>query len=657
MVPSRAMGQAPEPSLRALGPGAALLTATIGAALALATFAGDASGSGGTLPVGGLAVVVLAAALVAVGLGRLPAPHPGRWGSALAAVLVGLVAWIGATLVWSIAADRSWDALNKGLAYAAFLGLGIVLAAAAGRSGARMGALLVTLVVTVTLAWSLLTKAIPSLADDGARIARLNEPVGYWNALALLANLALALGLWLATARPSRRTRVAGSLVVYLGALSLALTLSRVGLLAGIAVVAFVVALAERPVERALLFVAAATPAASVSGWAFTRSALVDDGLEAASRESDGAVLGVLALLGAGLVVTVVLLSTRRALGEATRRRLWRALGVIAVVLAIGAVVVAGIGIVSAATSEQSCAEVGNDPSRLGSADLNSRWCWWGESLDVFAQHAPLGAGASTFEIARKRHREDARSVSQPHSVPLQHLADGGLVGLALWIALVGAGAATCACALRRLAGPERSAAVALVAVPLAYAIHSLVDFDWDFLAVTAPTLLALGVLAGAGREQASVRRRRPLLAVGAVVAVPVVLFSFTSPRVADRALRSSTDALVEGDVSRAEDRALRAESWNPLSIAPLIALARVEEARGDTIEAERRYIEAVELQPENPEAWYALGLFELEALERPCAAYRFLNEAYTLDPAGRQWVPDGPLDVARDAVDSGACG
>ena len=41
---------------------------------------------------------------------------------------------------------------------------------------------------------------------------------------------------------------------------------------------------------------------------------------------------------------------------------------------------------------------------------------------------------------------------------------------------------------------------------------------------------------------------------------------------------------------------------------------------------------------------------------ENMCAAYQFLNKAYTLDPAGQQWVEGGPLDVARDAVNAGAC-
>jgi tetratricopeptide (TPR) repeat protein len=167
--------------------------------------------------------------------------------------------------------------------------------------------------------------------------------------------------------------------------------------------------------------------------------------------------------------------------------------------------------------------------------------------------------------------------------------------------------------------------------------------------------MFALGVLAGAGRP-AGRQVRRPLLGVAAALVSVAVLVSFSSPRLADRAVRESTRALDDGDFERARDRAERAELLNPLSVDPLLARARMEERRGDLDAAEDFYVDAVELQPENPATWYALGLFEFEARERMCAAYRFLNEAYTLDPSGNQWVVGGPLDVARDAVNAGAC-
>ena len=48
--------------------------------------------------------------------------------------------------------------------------------------------------------------------------------------------------------------------------------------------------------------------------------------------------------------------------------------------------------------------------------------------------------------------------------------------------------------------------------------------------------------------------------------------------------------------------------------------------------------------------------MFEFEVRDNMCAAYRFLNEAYTRDPVGNQWVEGGPLDIARDAVNAGGC-
>jgi hypothetical protein len=209
--------------------------------------------------------------------------------------------------------------------------------------------------------------------------------------------------------------------------------------------------------------------------------------------------------------------------------------------------------------------------------------------------------------------------------------------------------------ALRGRAGPPPTAAAGLVAAPAAYGVHALVDFNWDFLAVTAPTMVALGVLAGAGRDAR--RSRNPvLLAVGAVVVAAVVLTSFSFPRLADLAERNSTRELAAGDPDAARDQALWARFFNPLSADPFFALARVAERRGNVLRAERDYIEAAELQPENPETWYALGMFQFEVRDNLCAAYRFLNEAWTRDPAGNQWTRDGPLDIARDAVNAGGC-
>jgi O-antigen ligase len=650
------MDRASELSIGAPAAGSLVFTGLVGAALAGAMFAGDGSDVGGILPVGGVAVGLLAGAFVVMAFGRLSTPRLGRWGAVLVAAMVVLAAWTGATMAWSIVPDRSWDSFNRTVAYAAFLGLGVVLAAAGGRFGARLAASMLALVIAITLTWALLAKAIPALDPEGDRVARLREPVGYWNALALLADMALVLGLWLGTAPGHRRSaRVAGGLLVYVATLSLLLTLSRAGVLVAVGVLVLWLALSSERVESGLLLLVSAIPAVLVGAWAFTRPALTEDVAIRSDRVADGAVFGLLALVGAGIVIIVVGLGTWRALTEATRRRARRALVVVAAVAAVAAVAGLGVATANAVTSGRSCSEVVNDPSRLESLDPNNRLCWWSEAWDVFAGHSPEGAGAGTFEIARKRYRPDARNVLEPHSVPLQHLADGGVVALVLLLTLIGAAAGACVCALRRLDGPERAAAAALVAAPAAYFGHALVDYNWNFLAVTAPTMVVLGVLAGVGRVPGA-RRRRPLVALGLVLVAIAFLVSFSFPRLADRMERSSTRALASDDLELAHDRALWARFFNPLSVDPLFALARVEESRGRLGHAEQRYIRAVELQPDNPEAWYTLGLFEFEALENLCATYRFLNNAYTLDPSGNQWVKGGPLDIAKDAVNKGGC-
>ena len=650
------MDPASEPPVRASGVGALVVAALVGAALFGAMFAGDGSSVGGTLPVGGAAVVLLGIALIAGAFGWLPVPRIGRSGAVLLWALLLLVVWTGVTIWWSIVGDRSWDAFNKSLAYAAFLGLGFVLASIGRELAARLAASMLSLVVGVTVTWALVAKAIPDLDPDGDRVARIREPIGYWNALALLADVALALGLWLGTAPTHRRTvRVAGGLLLYVSTLALLLTLSRAGVVVGVGVLALWLVLSSQRVEGGLLLVAASIPALVVGAWAFTRPALTEDVATRSDRAADGTVFGILALVGAGVVAVLVAWAAGRSPAPATRRRTGRGLIVVALLCVIAASAAVSVAAADAVTSGRDCSEVVNDPSRLGSLDPNNRLCWWEEAWDVFVEHSPKGAGAGTFEVARKRFRPDERSVAQPHSVPLQQLADGGVVALGLFVLVILAGAAVCVCALRRLSGAERPVAVALVAAPAAYLVYALVDFNWDFIAVTAPTMVALGVLAGAGRDTRA-GGRHTLLAIGVVLVAAAVLVSFSFPRLADRAERRSTRALAADDFDRALDQAAWAEFFNPVSADPLFARARVAERRGIGWRAERAYIDAVELQPDNPETWYTLGIFQFDVRKNLCAAYRFLNNAYTLDPAGSQWRRGGPLDVSRDAVNSGGC-
>ena len=634
------------------------LTFAVGGLLFGAVFFGGGSGNDSLAWLGSLTVAAAAAAVVAAAFGALRLPQLDRPGAVVVLGLSALAVWAGASVVWSIAGDRSWAGLGKGLVYVAFLVLGLVLAASLRTAGARGAAAVLAVVIAAALGWALLGRAVPGLFPDGGRIARLREPVGYWNALALLAGAAVPLGLWVATSAVAAWRRMAGTLLVYGGVLALMLTQSRAGVLAVGAGTVLWLFLSARRMEGALLGLAGAVPALAVTAWVFTRPALVDDGALRVDRVDDGALFAAFAVGGAVLAAAVAALVPVHfwvvERGRGVRRGLVVAVVSLAVVCAAGLVVAVG-NPATWARDQVSGGECVNDPGRLTDLCANNRLDWWGDAIQVFERHAVAGSGSLTYEIARKRVRGDGTPVLQPHSVPLQLLSDLGLVGLALGLTIAAGAAVGFVRALRRLDGPEREAAAALACVPVVYGVHALVDYDADFIAVTAVALVAGGALLGVARP--AVRVGAPLLTTAAAVAIAAAMaVVLVTPALAGRDVDRSTRLLDEGRLSAAAAAANRARSLDPLGLDPVYAAAAAADRMGNVARARALYRRATEMQPENPEPWITLGLYELAARRDLCSAYQALNAAYTLDPKGRQWVPGGPLDQARDAVNAGAC-
>ena len=655
MLASRAMDAAPRSAPEAGRSAEAALLAAVGALLAAAVFHGGGSRVDSLASVGIAALVVAGVALGLALRGTLPLPRPDR--TALTTIMgaAGLTAWAGISIAWSIAGDRSWDWLGRGLVYLAFLALGLL--AGSLLAGARRVASLLAVVLAAAVGWALLGVAIPSLFPDGDRIARLREPVGYWNALALLADGAIAFGLWLANERRAG-LRVAGALLVYGGALAMLLTQSRAGVLGAVAVVVLWLVQSRERLPDALRLVVFAGPGLAVGAWTFTRRALVDDGVLRSDRVSDGRLFAVITVVvGLAVALAAWKLPIPRLVSQ--RERLVRAVlfAACAIVLVGGAAgLVAKVGDPFSWTSSQfSGGECANVPGRLADLCANNRIAWWKESLRI-ARDRPLGgSGAGTYAIARLRYRTDATQASEPHSVGFQVLGDLGIVGLALLAAtLVGA-----VLGVRRglrLAQPEdRRAAAALAALVLAFGVHALVDYDLDFLAVSAPTLTALGALLALGRPRAHVRARAPeLVALGAATAAAVLMIAF--PALADDDVQRSLDAADAGRIAPAVHTADRARLLNPLSLGPLEARAVAADVAGDQRAAVAWYERATRLQPENPDPWYDLGLYHWTVTGEKCAAYEAWNRSYTLDPKSDHWSKGGAFDQVKDAVNHGAC-
>jgi O-antigen ligase/polysaccharide polymerase Wzy-like membrane protein len=624
--------------------GPATLSAS-GALLFVALFFGDGISNGRLFWIGSFAVLALAV-LVATG----PVPTPRGWSLACLLLFVALTAWVGLTMWWSIAPDLSWAAFDRVVVYGAFVGLGL-LAAGSPRPARTAAAGLAGLLALVLL-WALLGKVIPALFPGGERVARLRNPIGYWNSLALTGAVSVPLGLWLASARGQRRAaRAAGALLVYLAELVVVLTYSRAGIaVAALAALAWLGLTRDRPESLAALVLA--TPvAALVALRAFSRPALTDDLQPYADRVNDGAWFGVFVCLGAAIVGVLAYVAAGRPVEGERRRRYARVLGAL-----VGVGAVAGLAAVLAVSGGTILdefrgakgTEVSQSPGRLAELSSSNRWRWWQEAWTLFEDAPAGGKGAGTFEIARREIRKGAIVTTDPHNLPLRFLSETGIVGFLLLLGFAAAGGAAAASRIRRVDAADRAAAAALAIGVGAYAVHSLVDIHWDFVAVSAPAFFSLGVLAGLGADR---RARRPVTTFGVAAVALGALYSLTAPYASSRLVDSAYEAIADGKTAQAVSDARSARWLNPLSLDPLFARGDAEAARlhdAAALAADRR---AVRLQPENSSTWYALGSYEYFT-GRYRAALHDLDRAYGLDPYGPAGRPGGLLDQARAKVE-----
>jgi O-Antigen ligase len=586
-----------------------------------------------------------AAAVVVAAVGWMVRPvRIARPGIAFFAALAALVLWQGLSIGWSIQAARSWDYTNRGLVYFGFAAVGGLLGGIAPRRLAQGAAAL----LGALFAWALLAKVVPALYDDYGRLARLRYPVGYWNELALLGAASVPIGLWLAGRGGDRRARVAGAVLLYGSLVVTLLTFSRVGVvLTVVAAIAWLALDRERLVVVGPLAVAWVAGAV-VGGIGLLLPGVSDNGQPHDVRVQDGLLFG-LALV-AGLAAVVV--AMRFVLGRAVDRRVARGgagilVGAGVIVLVVAFVQAGGpLDFVRDRWHEfnnPASAQVANVPGRLASVSSSNRFRWWQEAWNAFVDNPAQGTGAGTFGLTDRLERNTSLAVVEPHSTPLQFLTETGIVGFLFWVAVI----ATASVAIWRRGRNGATLALALAAAVAV--VHPLVDIDWDYVSVQGPLFLVVGALASAPGTP-SARRGRLWPAVIGIAAV-AALYSLASPWLSDRKVNAAYDKLVAGDPAGARNDAKAAHSLNPLSIEPLIVWALTEDGE----KALDLYRRARDREPKNPETWYELGAFELQE-GRPRAAYRDLNESYTLDRFGPAGQPGGALDVARCRIDPATC-
>jgi hypothetical protein len=605
----------------ALAPGAA-------AALCFASLFFSAGSSQSRLFWIGTAAVLVAAIGWAVRPPTLPRPT-----LVFFLVFAGFVLWQAASIAWSIQPARSWDYANRSLVYLAFAAVGALLGGVSPRrlaygAAALLGALFL---------WSLAAKVVPALYSDYGRLARLRYPLGYWNELALLAAAAVPIGLWLV-----RRLRLAGGLFLYTALVVVVLTYSRVGILLSVLVAVVYLVLDERRLETVGVLAVAWIVGAAVSGIGLALPGVADDGESHSTRVRDGLLFGLAFLVGAAVVVLALRLLVRGAVDARVVRVVAVALAAVAVAVLVASVVRAGGPVQWTKNrwhefANPVSAQVGQTPGRLASASSSNRWRWWQEAWNAFTNHPAGGTGAGTFGLTDRIARTSPLAVVEPHSTPLQFLTELGLIGFLLYGAL--------------LVTLARRTFVPLgLAIAVCF-LHSFVDIDWDYISVQGPLFLLIGaLLAGPPRARTGV-----LLPVAAAVCALAAVYSLASPWLSEQKLNSALDAATSGNLVGALDRAQSAQRFNPLSVEALQFEAAL------TLDKERAlslYRKARDLEPLNPDTWYALGAFQLHQLKQPRAAYYSLNRAYTLDNFlfGKGTTPGRDLDQARCEIDPATC-
>ena len=272
----------------------------------------------------------------------------------------------------------------------------------------------------------------------------------------------------------------------------------------------------------------------------------------------------------------------------------------------------------------------GQETSRYLSASGQGRYTYWQVAWKDFASHPFLGVGTQNYEATYYQLREQATGwVRQPHMLPLEVLAERGIVGGILFFAFI----ATCVGAglwkRFRYLGSEGKAQVGALSAAIAYwFVHSSADWFWQLPAITLPAVVYLGMLGAPWSRGEMVPLPWPLRAIGAGVAI-IAVVAVTPLYVADRYLAQSQTAPNQRAALAAIERA---HGFNPAD--PQLAQREAELALkvGDWSRAEGAYERTVQLNPYHYAPHKLLAMF-YEKAGKPEKALSSYRRASTLNP------------------------
>ncbi len=466
-----------------------------------------------------LAIVYLLLAAVWVWFLRRGS-RPSQLYLAALAVFGLFVAWTGLSVAWSFGPDLSWVAFDLAALYlAAAAVLGLTPVGGLQLRIAGYGFLAVAVAVAV---YAFLGKVAPDVVTHAHTYARLDSPVGYWNVLALMMVMGLAVALALAGDRHAHPVwRVSAAAAAVPLCFTFFFTLSRGGFVALAVMLVLYFSFTTTRLAGFASLVAIVAPVAAVLWHLRDLGTLYSATADDALRTLQGH-----ALLRWSLAALLVTAAAQAVIVLGHCVVPWPRWVRLAAGAAVVLVLVAGIGGGSwrfldsrgglvwvedrvqtfiAGTDETDAAE---GTGRLISLNTG-RPPLWREALEQSRSHRLRGTGAGTFVFTHDRFREGGGDVRHAHSQWFNVLSELGAVGLGLFavaMALFIAAAVRNPFADRR--DPLRPLLVALQAGMVAFVVHISWDWDWDMAAIGVVFFLFAAACSSYLATKAADRRR-----------------------------------------------------------------------------------------------------------------------------------------------------
>ncbi|MCB0859140.1 MAG: O-antigen ligase family protein [Solirubrobacterales bacterium] len=438
-------------------------------------------------------------------------------------------------------------------------------------------------------------------------LVRLTYPLGYWNGDGISCGAAAVLFTWFAAIAGNRWWRSGCLSIGILGATALYLTYSRGGLLVAVIAMILLLFLSTRRlrVMATLVVVVAGTTLLLlvVSMYPAISGDKVGDPTAGESLIVILAAVVAMALAAAALEGLVRIARKRGrlvqgALETSRDRRLLLSLAGAAVAFLLVFSLAFGNNVWDQFTVSDVPAP-SDAKSRFADLSGSGRYEFNRVALDIFADNPVLGSGAGTYPTEWTLRRDVPVVTQDAHSFYLENLAElgipGGLLALAIplsliWLGLLG---------WRRRAGRD-----APVMLALTVGLFFSLAFDWFWKLGATAALLMLVAAWITSAEAVEPERKRAgaggAFTIAGLLVAWIAVVALAVPAAADHYIDASADSVRSGHLDRAVDQAQTASKLDPWSPEPHMQLGIIAESRGQYALALSEYNRAIELEPEN---------------------------------------------------------